>query len=104
MFTVKSQSIQKKPAERARNLAAHALLCFLLVFVQGADLVHSHDGDLQQQFDCEICLKANSNEDAVASSDPSRYFNTVASGYGDLVEQRLFVAAVPANSRAPPLV
>lgn len=51
-----------------RLLPLHLMLCLFLVFAQSAALVHSHDGDLQKQFDCDICLKLNSSDTALGSS------------------------------------
>lgn len=45
-----------------------ALLSVLILFAQSAELVHSHDGDLKPQFDCEMCLKLGSGGDAIVVS------------------------------------
>ena len=104
MFFVRPQFNKENQADRVRHVALRALLCFLLVFVQGAGLAHTHEGDLQKQFDCEICLKANSNEDVIASDSQSlvpEIRTTTSTEYADRIHS---AAAISANSRAPPLV
>lgn len=103
MFSVMSQVHRAKLTKRAREYSIHGLLCFLLVFVQAAGLAHSHEGELQKQFDCGICLKANSNDDAIADSGQSLDFSNNSVTYKEPSERILFIASVPANSRAPPL-
>lgn len=69
MFQFLPENFKVKPAvRRLRSASVQLLLCFMLVFAQGAVLVHSHDGDLQRQFDCDICLKVNSTDHGIASS------------------------------------
>lgn len=53
---------------RMNALPSLLALCFVLLFVQSATLVHSHEGDLQPQFDCEICLKVGSAGHGIVSS------------------------------------
>ena len=64
--------------DRFRSLPLTAVVCALLLFVQGATLVHSHDSDVQQRYDCDICLKIGSSADAITTGhadnpiDPNR--------------------------------
>lgn len=51
---------------RLRALSAIGLLSFLLLFVQSADLVHSHETDTGSTIHCDICLKAGSLEHGLA--------------------------------------
>ncbi|NKB35235.1 MAG: hypothetical protein GKR91_19230 [Pseudomonadales bacterium] len=104
MSSVKTLISKAKYTKHIHDLSIRALLCFLLVFVQGAGLVHSHEGELQKQFDCDICLKVGSNEDAITSSAQPFNFYVDATIYFEAMENIPFVATVPANSRAPPLV
>lgn len=86
-----------------RSLALLSLLAAALLFVQSADLTHTHIDDLQAQVDCEICLKFGSDDDAIA----------VTSGLADSFAPQQFVAnpqfnapilaVLSANPRAPPL-
>ena len=78
MFFVRPQFNKENQADRVRHVALSALLCFLLVFVHGAGLAHTHEGDLQKQFDCDICLKVNSNEDETVNPCPSPLSGTPA--------------------------
>jgi len=100
---MRPQINKENQANSVHKLVANALLCFLLVFVQGAGLAHTHEGDLQKQFDCDICLKVNSSEDVIPSSNLSLSFNTDLVEYNEQATELPFVAAIPANSRAPPL-
>lgn len=49
-----------------RSIAA--VLALALLLVQSAELTHSHDGDLEHQADCEICLKFGSDEETTESN------------------------------------
>ena len=104
MFLVRPQFNKEKQTDRVRSVALSGLLCFLLVFVQGAGLAHTHEGDLQKQFDCEICLKANSNEDVIASNNQSLALEIRTTPLSEYAERIHSAAAISANSRAPPLV
>lgn len=89
---------------KAKEYSAYGVLCFLLLFVQSADLTHSHDGDLQQQFDCEICLKVGANEDFIESSGMLVNLDSDASNVTEYKTEAPNFFAISANSRAPPLV
>jgi len=104
MFLESSQFNKVKQTDRVRDVAFSALLCFLLVFVQGAGLAHTHEGDLQKQFDCEICLKPNSNEDVIASDSQPLDLETKTTPLAEYSDRIHSAAAISANSRAPPLV
>jgi hypothetical protein len=81
-----------------------ALLCMLFLSAQSMALSHSHEGDLNPQPDCEICLKVSTDDDVVIDSanpvlEPSAAF-----------EQQLTLSAwntqayFSSQPRAPPLV
>jgi len=53
---------------KLKSAPVYLLLCFMLVFVQSAALIHNHDGELQSRFDCDICLKVNATDHAIASA------------------------------------
>lgn len=81
-------------------LAPLLMLCLLLA--QSVDLVHNHDGELNQRFDCDICLKLGSNTVAAVAADFS--FELVPGGFA-VVDKGLvapFIALPAARSRAPP--
>jgi hypothetical protein len=65
------------------------LLCLLVVTAQAIDLSHSHNGDLNLQADCDICLKLSSDDDML--------LNTVDSTPGS--HKQLF--ALPAHRNVP---
>ena len=104
MFFVRPQFNKENQADRVRHVALSALLCLLLVFVQGAGLAHTHEGDLQKQFDCDICLKVNSNEDVIASNNQSFDPEIRTTAFPEYAERAHTASAISANSRAPPLV
>lgn len=89
---------------KAKEYSAYGLLCFLLLFVQSADLTHSHDGDLQPQFDCEVCLKVGANEDFIESSSFIVHLNSDTTKITEFSAKAPHFFAIPANSRAPPQV
>jgi hypothetical protein len=89
-------------ARSGQMLWVKLLLCALLLFVQSADLIHSHDGDLQRQFDCDICLKVGSGGNAIAVAGLSFPVKFSGQHYPELRPELPFIALTPANSRAPP--
>ncbi|MEQ8313506.1 MAG: hypothetical protein RIC17_05285 [Gammaproteobacteria bacterium] len=65
------------------------LLCLLFVTAQAIDLTHSHNGDLNLQADCDICLKLGSDDDML--------LNAVESAPGSHRQ----ILAVPAHRNVP---
>ena len=104
MFFVRSQFNKENQAYRARNRWLSVLLCLMFVFAQGVGLAHTHEGELQKEFDCDICLNVSSSEDTIESSSQSFNLNTNTTSFMDYAERTPFGSAIPANSRAPPLV
>ncbi|MSR12596.1 MAG: hypothetical protein EXR84_12515 [Gammaproteobacteria bacterium] len=103
MFSFLSTKLPYKAAlQRFRLIPVRLLLCFFLVFAQSATLLHSHDGDLQRQFDCDICLKVNSSDHAIASS--SFDFDLARSAVSYVAPQyHIATPVLPAfRARAPP--
>jgi len=74
-----------------------------LAFVQTAGLVHSHDGELQTQFDCEICLKAGSDNDIALNTSQAFVFESSSYNLVEQLETTPLSRAIPAKSRSPPL-
>ena len=106
MFTTKIKNSAAKVANRLRGLSARYLspflLTFLFTFVQGAGLVHHHDGDLQQQFDCNICLKSGSNNDIAANTEHYFNFQRLSIEFLQPLTLAPLYRIVPAKSRSPP--
>ena len=71
MQKTKRQSLNllllENPKARFSTALLHGFLVFSLLFVQTVNLNHTHSGDLPNFIDCEICLKADSNDDSLAS-------------------------------------
>lgn len=106
MYISKIKNSAATVANKLRGLSARYLssflLAFLFTFVQGAGLVHHHDGDLQQQFDCNICLKSGSNNDIVNSIDHSFNFQRFSVEFIEPATLVRFHQIVPSKSRSPP--
>lgn len=106
MFTTKIKNSAAKVANRLRGLSARYLspflLAFLFTFVQGAGLVHHHDGDLQQQFDCNICLKSGSNNELASSTEHSFNFQRLSVEFSESIALAPLYRIVPTKSRSPP--
>lgn len=98
-----SNIFNKTLSMKSGSVRASLLLCFLFVFVQSASLVHSHDGDLQTQFDCTICLKVNGSDHAI----PAVLFDFVVVSAAPQIDVADFETSVPTRpsfrARAPPL-
>ena len=88
---------------RAKSLPLSILFCLSILFVQSADLIHTHEGDLQQQFDCEFCLKIGSVEDQITSvQQPMETVPAFRRDY-ELSNHSPHFLPVPAQvARAPP--
>ena len=85
-----------------RSLPVMAVLSLVLLFAQAEQLGHTHEADLQAQFDCEICLKLGSLEDAAIADAPSMGFVVSSQSY-DALNQNLFTSVPPsATARSPP--
>ncbi len=91
-------------AAKAHAFPAMALLCLLLLFIQGANLIHSHEGDLQRQIDCDICLKIDSGSHAAAVSNSVLALNRSGQDYPESFSALPYLVVLSANSRAPPSV
>lgn len=87
----------------SRN-AVRGLVCVVLLFVQSTGLSHSHEGELQAQYDCEICLKSGSIEDILIVGEHSVRFCNNSQKYISIDENRPFTLALTAKSRSPPIV
>lgn len=90
-------------SKRLRSVAATVLFSAILLFGQSVDLGHNHDGDLQAQFDCDICLVAGSLSDALHAGEISLDFSRNASFVQSGVASHVSFLSVPRQARAPPL-
>lgn len=89
-------------AQRARLAPFAAALALLLIFVQSADLIHTHD-EVAQQIDCEICLKFGSDDEVIV--DSSSFSAPLTHSVGSVLFQTNWAPAAvsTAHARAPPL-
>ena len=86
----------------AKALPVIGILCQLLLFVHSADLIHSHDSELQNQFECEICLKFGSVEDSLGSSQLDFYSKADSQQFEPFVTVLQFLSHPTYRARAPP--
>ena len=84
------------------SLALVSALTAFLLLVQGADLVHTHDGDLQAQVDCEICLKFGNDDEVIVDSQSGPRLFASNQTYFQSTPAIPFQAVIAANPRAPP--
>lgn len=85
-----------------RGSAFSFVLVFSLVFAQAVNLNHSHEGDLREQVDCEICLKVSSSDDVLIGGDLVANVATPASHTFDYSIAASSVAVPTPSARAPP--
>lgn len=106
MYISKIKNSAATVANKLRGLSARYLslflLAFLFTFVQGAGLVHHHDGDLQQQFDCNICLKSGSSNELASSTEHSFNFQRLSVEFSESIALAPLYRIVPTKSRSPP--
>jgi len=98
-----SDIFNKMSLSKLKSAPVYLFLCFLLVFVQSAALIHNHDGDLQSRFDCDICLKVNGTDQAIASA---QFEFVIASGAPQIAiaQYSASISTTPSfRARAPPL-
>ena len=89
--------------KRLRGAAVTWLFSAVLLFGQAVDLGHNHDGDLQAQFDCDICLVTGSLSDVLSSGDTGLDFSRDSASFQEDVTSRANYFAVPRQARAPPI-
>jgi len=79
------------------------LLCVFLFSVQIAEATHTHEGEDLSQFECEICLKAASAEDEMATATEFLLLDTNTNQTYLLADEVLrYITAINAQSRSPP--
>jgi hypothetical protein len=99
--TETAQSIRKRMMA-LKSLSLMAVLSVFLLFAQAVEHSHSHDADLQAQFDCEICLKVGSQDDAAVAKAPSLHQQPISQSYSALVQSHSSTETIRATARAPP--
>lgn len=103
IMTSSTYRLSKKLAKRRVLVPIVGALALLLLFLQSAELTHTHN-DVAQQIQCEICVKIGASDDIVAVSSVSMSFGVVRQSYlASALESVPYLAPVPAKSRAPPL-
>jgi hypothetical protein len=92
----------RKQMTALRSLPLMAMLSLFLLFAQAVEHGHSHEADLQAQFDCEICLKIGSLEDVVLAEAPSLHFSSTPQTFPILIQNQTSSELVSASARGPP--
>jgi hypothetical protein len=95
-------SLRMKFAQRRALMPIVSSLALLLLVLQNTELTHTH-ADGIQGFQCEICLKVGAGDDAIAVRSTPLFFASIGQSYpASPLDSILFLARLPANSRAPP--
>tara|TARA_Y100000746_G_scaffold122343_1_gene104828 strand:+ start:109 stop:396 length:288 start_codon:yes stop_codon:yes gene_type:complete len=80
------------------------LLCVFLLSVQIAEATHTHEGEDLSRFECEICLKAASAEDEMASAAEFLLLaRSTSEAYFLVDEVYRNTGTINAQSRSPPI-
>ena len=80
------------------------LLCAFLFAVQSVEAAHNHDGEAENQFECEICLKpAGAEDDLASTTDIPLLDKRVKTSYLRVDEACGYNSSLPAQSRSPPI-
>jgi hypothetical protein len=85
-----------------KSLSLMAVLSVFLLFAQAVEHSHSHDADLQSQFDCEVCLKVGSLDDVALAKAPNLQQHSGVQSYSALIESFSSSEIIRATARAPP--
>ena len=92
----------RKQMMALRSLPLMAVLSLFLLFAQTVEKGHSHEADLQAQFDCEICLKIGSLDDITLADAPNLSLPTTQQTFPTLVQSQTSSELVSASARGPP--
>ena len=92
----------RKQMTALRSLPLMAMLSLFLLFAQAVEHGHSHEADLQAQFDCEICLKIGSLEDVVIAEAPNLTLPATQQTFSILVQNQISSELATATARGPP--
>ncbi len=88
---------------RLAGMALAWMFSAFLLFGQGVDLIHSHNGDLTSRVDCEICFVTGSLGQAVSASGLALDLPTVAADYDSPAASPISTAPPVSKARAPPI-
>ena len=88
--------------DRFQSLPLVAVVCLLLLFVQSAALVHSHESDLQVRYDCDICLKIGSSTDVNAAGHVDNPVSPIRQEWLEAITEFPFLPLLDLRARAPP--
>ena len=91
-----------KQMKALRSLPLMAALSVFLLFAQAVEHGHSHDADLQAQFDCDICLKIGSLDGIAVAEASSLDIPSRSQSYSALIQNRFSAEPALATARAPP--
>ncbi len=95
---------RKQLAEsRLTGIALAWLFSAFLLFGQGADLSHSHEGDLKSQVDCEICFVTGTLGQAISASGLVLDLSPALVDFDPLSTSPINIAPPVSKARAPPL-
>ena len=92
----------RKQMTGLRSLPLMVTLSLFLLFSQLVENVHSHEGDLRAQFDCETCLKIDSFEDVALSKASSLSLPAEHQIFSILIQNFTSSELVKAAARGPP--
>jgi hypothetical protein len=92
----------RKQMTALRSLPLMAVLSLFLLFAQAVEYGHSHEADLQAQFDCEICLKIGSLDDITFAEAPNLTLPTTHQTFSILIQNQTSSEPTSASARGPP--
>ena len=94
--------VRSKRMTAFRSLPLTVVLSLCLLFSQLVENVHSHEGDLRAQFDCETCLKLGSSDDTALAGTSSLSFPAAHQIFSILIQNQTSSELIKATSRGPP--
>lgn len=92
----------RKQMTALRSLPLMAVLSLCLLFAQAVEKGHSHEADLQAQFDCEICLKIGSLDDIIVAEAPNLNLPATQETFSILIQDQISSETISASARGPP--
>lgn len=92
----------RKQMTALRSLPLMAVLSLFLLFAQAVEHGHSHEADLQAQFDCEICLKIGSLDDIAVADAPTLSVPATQQSFPVLIQNQISSELATATARGPP--
>ena len=78
------------------------LFAFLLAFAFNANQAHSHDSELHEYIDCEVCLKLDQDDEFASTQKLKPDFAPVGESFSDSPLTPDFVDILDVRSRSPP--